>query len=153
VLPVEIAAVALKLTSWAAALVMCAETRGLEDARGQAFADRERVAIVELARTRTRYSGASVLAELVRPGQFASAATCGPTRLRRYQQLAAEVLIGRRKAPAWARRATHFAAPHALRRVLKSWGRRGLVSIRGTRTVHTFFEPTARASKKRKRGK
>ena len=147
-LPVELAAVALKLTSWAAALVFCAETRGLEDARGHAFADRERAAIVELARTRTRYSGASVLVELTRPGAFAASGVCGAARLRRYQQLAADVLAGRRKAPAWARRATHFAAPHALRRVLKPWGRRGLVPIRRTGTVHTFFEPKRRKGRR-----
>jgi hypothetical protein len=152
-LPAELAAVALNLTSWAAALVFCAETRGLEDAQGHAFADRERAAIVELARVRAMASGDGVLVELARPGQFASANTCGAGRLRRYQSLAADVLAGRRKAPAWARRATHFAAPHAVRRVTASWKRRGLRPIRGTRTMHTFFEPTARASGKRKTGR
>lgn len=149
-LPVDLAAVALKVHLWAAALVLCGETRGLEDARGPRFAARERASIVELARGRARDAGTTLLYELGLTGQFAASDACGAARLRRYAALADGVVRGKIKAPRWAKRARRFTNERAARAVTRSWARQGFRPIRGTRTVHVYFEPTAKPSKKGK---
>lgn len=108
---------------------MCAEARGL--------GAREALAIGQVAINRARARRTSVAAELARPDQFASGC---PKRYRaRFIRLARDLLAGRAKPPRWARRAVAFVAPRALRRVRARWQRHGLVPIRGTGTVHTFW--------------
>lgn len=122
---------ALMLAADVAALggTMCAEARGLNR--------REVLAIGQVAINRARARRTSVASELARPDQFANGC---PKRYRaRFAKLARDLLAGRAKAPRWARLAVAFVAPRALRRVRARWQRHGLVPIRGTGTVHTFW--------------
>ena len=119
-------------------LVLCAETRGFEERVGARRAARERAAIVEVARGRARASGSPLAAVLLEPGQFAT--SCPAAAVPRFRRLAADLLAGHPRPPAWARRAVAFAAPAAARKVSARWRRWGWTRIRHTGTVHVFFE-------------
>lgn len=136
-----LAAVAVSSKAWALALMLCGETRGLEDLRGHRRADIERAVIVQVAMSRAHDAGTTIEHELALKGQWAKGDRCGASRLRRYAELAGRVLRGRVTLPAWARRARLFAAPTAARRVTRGWRRIGFVPVRRTHTLHVFFEP------------
>lgn len=109
--------------------VLCAEARGLPE--------REQLAIAQVARNRARAARTSIRVELARPGQWAKGC---PARLHRpLAALAARFIAGMVRAPRWAGQAVAFATPKASRRVEKTWRARGLVPMRGTRTVHVFW--------------
>jgi hypothetical protein len=88
---------------------------------------------------RARASGRPLAAVLEEPGQFALCEASAPLA-RRLRGLAADILAGRVKPPPWARRAWSFVAPWRLDAVRARWERLGYRLIRGTGTVHFFFE-------------
>lgn len=128
-----LAALVVQLETAVLGDVLCAEGRGmLETRRGRV----EVLALAETARKRARDGRRSILRE-VSTAQWAHGCPAGARRP--FVKLAGHFLAGKVRGPKWARRAVAFVAPRALGKVNKVWRARGLVPIRGTRTVHVFW--------------
>lgn len=133
-----LAALVVQLEAATLGDVLCAESRGmLERPAGRLVAGRvEVLALAETARKRARDGRRSILRE-VSTAQWAHGCPAGERRP--FVKLAGRFLAGKVHGPKWARRAVGFVAPRALGKVNKVWRARGLVPIRGTRTVHVFW--------------
>ena len=120
--------------------MLCGETQGMEVTRGARAAERERVVILQLVKTRMRTPGypRTITGVVTAPGQFAAGCDRDPGRHTR--RLVHRFFAGKVAAPRWARRALAFTTLKSWRRVRKAWARKGFCRIRDTDTVHVFYE-------------
>lgn len=120
--------------------MLCGETQGMEVVRGAPAAERERAAILQLVKNRAQTPGypRTITGVVTAPGQFAAGCDRDPGR--RTQRLVSRFFTGKVAAPRWARRALAFTTLESWRKVRKTWARKGFCRIRGTDTVHVFYE-------------
>ncbi len=124
--------------------MLCGETQGMEVTRGARAAERERAVILQVVRKRTRTPGypKTITGVVTAPDQFAPGCDRDPGG--RTRRLVHRFFAGKASIPRWARRALAFTTVESWRRVRKAWARRGFCRIRGTGTVHVFYEKRVR---------
>lgn len=118
--------------------MLCGETQGMEVTRGARAAERERAVILQVVRKRTRTPGYPRTIAGVLRGQFAAGCDRDPGG--RTRRLVHRFFAGKVSIPRWARRALAFTTLESWRRVRKAWARKGFCRIRGTDTIHVFYE-------------
>ena len=120
--------------------MLCGETQGMEVTAGRRAAELERTVIMQLVKNRIRTPGYSrtIRGVVTAPEQFA--AGCGRDPGKKTARLVRKFFAGKVHAPKWARRALAFTTKARWRSVRAAWAKKGFFRIRGTGTVHVFYE-------------
>ena len=122
-------------------MLLCGETRGLEERHGMRRATEERAAIVATVLNRVRQRRSTPEREILRRGQYVPSVACGVPQLRRLNALFWTYYRNPGQIPTWARKAYAFATPKAARFVRKQWIAGGFVEVPQavSETAHVFF--------------
>ena len=118
--------------------MLCGETSGMEITHGSHVAEVERAAILQVVQNRVHDARYPRTIKGVLRDQFAAGCDRDPGQ--RIAHLVRGFFAGKVSTPPWARRALAFTTQESWRRVRKAWARKGFYRLRGTKTVHVFYE-------------